>query len=376
MKTTGGSTTSSRPFRLLLTGGGTGGHLFPAIAAAEELCERMPGATVVFVGTRRKMDKSSLERYGYAVTSIYSYGLKGKSAVELIKAVAVLPLSLLQAMACILRFRPDVVLGVGGYVTGPVVAAARMLGRKTVIHEQNSIPGLANRKLGRMVDRVCISLPESANHFPAEKTVLTGNPVRKPLLELAGKPVSVASKSDLTLLILGGSQGAHRINELAVEAICDGAVPVSIKVIHQSGTADYDMVKKRYREHGISAEVQPFFQDMAAIYSKADLLVSRAGATTLAELAVLGKPAILVPYPHAADDHQHKNADYYVAGGGCLKFAEHELNSAILAKEIGQLAGNEKKRAAMADAMKKLAKPEAAASIVDECLESWSEKQR
>lgn len=376
MKTTGKLTTAGKPFRLLLTGGGTGGHLFPAIAAAEELRERVPGASVLFVGTRRKMDRSSLERYGYAVTSIYSYGLKGKSAKELVKAVAVLPLSLLQAMVCILKFRPDVVLGVGGYVTGPVVAAARVLGRRTVIHEQNSIPGLANRKLGRFADRVCISLPESANHFPAEKTVLTGNPVRKPILELAEEPDSEASKSTITLLILGGSQGAHGINERAVAAICGGGVTTSINVIHQSGTADYAMVKKRYEEGGISAEVKPFFQDMAAIYKKADLLVSRAGATTLAELAVLGKPAILVPYPHAADNHQHKNADYYVAGGGCLKFAEHELTAAILAQQIEQLAGNKKRRVAMADAMKKLAMPEAAARIVAECLEGWSAKKQ
>ena len=363
---------AEKPLRFLFTGGGTGGHLFPAIAAADELRSRMPEAIVMFIGTKRKMDTTSLKRYGFTVKCIYSYGLKGKNVLELVKAFVVLPLSFLQSVVCILQFRPDVVLGVGGYVTGAVIAAARVLGKKTVIHEQNSIPGLANRQLGHLAERICISLPQSAGYFPSTKTVLTGNPVRKPLLELAESAHPASGKNRekaLTILILGGSQGAHRLNELAASAICSLKLSVSLRVIHQTGAKDHEMVARQYQEHGIEADVKPFFHDMVEVYGKADFLVSRAGATTLAELAVLGKPAILIPYPHAADNHQQKNGEHYVVAGGCRLLVERELDSNTLAREIETLAGDEKKRQHMGQAMKKLAIPDAAARIVDICVE-------
>jgi UDP-N-acetylglucosamine--N-acetylmuramyl-(pentapeptide) pyrophosphoryl-undecaprenol N-acetylglucosamine transferase len=358
---------------MMLTGGGTGGHLFPAIATAEEMCARLPGTTILFVGTKRKMDKKSLSHYGYKVKSIYSYGLKGKNVIELIKAVAVLPLSLVQSLYCMLTFRPDVVFGVGGYVTGPVIVAARLLGKKTVIHEQNSVPGLANRKLGSWAGKICISLPESGKFFPDNKTVLTGNPVRKPILDLAleSNPEEMEDKP-VCILILGGSQGAHRLNELTAAAICDDQRLHNIQVIHQTGVTDCRVVREKYKRHKIAATVEPFFHDMVAVYRQADFLVSRAGATTLAELAVLGKPAILVPFPHAADNHQQKNATYYVEGGGCTVLLEKQLTSHALADEIAGLATDTKKREAMAAAMKKLGMPEAAAKIVDVCIENGS----
>ncbi len=366
-----------RPIRMLLTGGGTGGHLFPAIAAAEAMCTRRPGSKIMFVGTRRKMDSTSLAGYGYEVKSIHCFGLKGKRIPDLLKAVAVLPLSFIEAMARIITFRPDVVLGVGGYVTGPVIAAAKILGKKTVIHEQNSIPGLANRKLGRLADRICISIPASSSYFPEEKSIFTGNPVRKPIVELARKGVEGRKGGKFTLLVLGGSQGAHRVNELVMEAITSygGNFSRNIKVIHQTGEADYDLVVRRYNESKVDAIVQPFFQDMTHVYREADLLVSRAGATTLAELAVLGKPAILIPYPHAADNHQEKNADHYVGGGGCRKFAERELSGVILANQIEKILLNGEEREMMAVEMYKLGHPDAAEKIVDVCLENLTGKR-
>lgn len=360
----------ARPKRLLLTGGGTGGHLFPALAAAEEFCRRHTGAKVLFLGTRRKMDRTSLAQSGYDVKTIFCYGLKGKSVFEVIKAVTVLPLSFVQALLVIVRFRPNVVLGVGGYVTGPVIAAAKVLGKKTVIHEQNSIPGLANRKLGHLADRVCISLPQSAAYFPAGKTVLTGNPVRKNLLGLAAEGRASAAEGPKTLLVLGGSQGAHGINQRVVQALCEIGVSVPLEIIHQTGAADEEMVRSAYEKHGIEADVAAFFQDMASVYGKADLLVSRAGATTLAELAVLGKPAILIPFPFAADDHQQRNADYYVEGGGCVKLAEHEAGAERLAAAVEELLKDPARCQAMSRAMRKLAMPEAAAKIVDVCLDA------
>lgn len=191
------------PVRLMLTGGGTGGHLFPAIATAEALCRRLPGSEVLFVGTRRRMDRESLERYGYGTCSIHSKGLKGKNWLSLLQGLAVLPLSCLEAMYHILRFRPHLVIGVGGYVTGPVVLAAKLLGKPTLIHEQNSIPGLANRKLGALVTKICLSLPGSEKWFSGEKTVLTGNPVREAILTLAAKKKK-PKEGGTTLLVLGG----------------------------------------------------------------------------------------------------------------------------------------------------------------------------
>ena len=356
------------PVRLMLTGGGTGGHLFPAIATAVALCDRIPGSVVLFVGTKRKMDKASLTQYGYATCSIHSRGLKGKNLFSVLQGLLVLPISCLEAFYHILRFRPHLVVGVGGYVTGPVIAVARLLGKPTLIHEQNSVPGLANRKLGSLVSRVCLSLPGSERWFSGKKTVLTGNPVRKELLELA-KSNGADNKKKRTLLVLGGSLGAHRVNELVSGAFALGLPALkNVKVIHQTGPLDADMVKNKYRNNSIEATVAPFFKDMAAIYKEADLLVSRAGATTLAELAVLGKPAILIPYPYAADNHQEKNAEYYVQGGGAEMFVEKSLTIRILADQLVKLFEAPEKLKEMGIAMQERAFPKAAEQIVDECL--------
>ena len=362
--------------RILLTGGGTGGHLFPGIAAAQALVARRPGSEVLFVGTRRKIDRSSLERYGFAVKSIHCQGLKGKGLVALVQALAMLPLSFVEAAVHILRVRPDVVLGVGGYVTGPVVAMAKVFGIPAVIHEQNSIPGLANRKLGRLVDKICLSIPQSARFFPVANAVLTGNPVRRDILDLACENQTESPTTIPTVVVLGGSQGAHRINELASEAFVRyrKSNGIEVRVIHQTGSADEQMIQARYRDAGVDAVVAAFFGDMAAVYRQADLLVSRAGATTLAEIATLGKPAILIPYPYAADNHQEMNAQHYVLGGGALMFVERDLTSELLADTVMKVLMNSKRKQAMAAAMRRLAYLRAAEDITDVCLELASRK--
>ncbi len=361
---------SKQPIRLLITGGGTGGHLFPAIATAEAFCRRLPGTQVLFVGTRRKMDKSSLALHGFATRGIHCQGLKGKGVLALAQALILLPFSFMEALWHILRFSPHLVVGVGGYVTGPVVAAARILGRPTLIHEQNSVPGLANRKLGRVATRICLSLPGSDAFFPGGKTVLTGNPVRQQILDLAAK-TSRKIGERLTILILGGSLGAHRLNELVVEALTKhGALlPSTVQIIHQTGVADENMVRKAYEQAGIQATVASFFTDMAEVYDKCDLLVSRAGATTLAELAVLGKPAVLIPYPFAADDHQYRNGRYYADIGGAVVLVERELTGGKLAETLAGLAANPGRLAEMATAMRAMGRPDAAERIVESCLE-------
>ncbi len=357
------------PVRLMLTGGGTGGHLFPAIATAEALCRRLPGSEVLFVGTKRKMDRNSLAEYGYATSSIHCKGLKGKSYISLLQGLAVLPLSCLEAMYHILRFRPHLVVGVGGYVTGPVVAVAKLLGKPTLIHEQNAIPGLANRKLGSLVAKICLSLPGSEKWFSPEKAVLTGNPVRDAILTLAGKEKK-KKEGPLTLLVLGGSLGAHRVNELVIESFGLGLPGLQgVRVIHQTGPDDTEMVEASYRKNKIEATVSPFFRDMAEVYEKADLLISRAGATTLAEIAVLGKPALLIPYPYAADGHQEKNAEFYVQGGGAEMLVEKELTADLLGENLVRLLGDQQGLEAMGTAMRSRAFPEATEHIVDVCMD-------
>ncbi|SDP66529.1 undecaprenyldiphospho-muramoylpentapeptide beta-N-acetylglucosaminyltransferase [Desulforhopalus singaporensis] len=370
-------TRRDQQMRLLLTGGGTGGHLFPAVATAQAFRNRFPDCKVLFVGTNRKIDTNSLARYGFDSETVTCYGLKGKNIFQLIRAVATLPFAYMQALKIIRNFRPDVILGVGGYVTGPVVAAGKQMGIATVIHEQNSVPGLANRKLGKIADRVCLSLPGSGQLFDAEKIVYTGNPVRENILRLGG--VAQEKKGDKTcILVLGGSQGAHAINELVPRALA--LVPEKsrqhLKIIHQTGSRDAQMVEKAYRTLKIDVEVAPFFNDMEKVYRDADFLISRAGATTLSELAVLGKPAVLIPYPFAADNHQQKNADYYVQGGGAVLLPEAGLTPEKLAQAVQELLDNPKKREKMAASMKKLAFPDAPERIVACCLEEIARKRK
>lgn len=353
--------------RMIVTGGGTGGHLFPGIAVAEEMLRRFPRGRVLFVSTDRAIDNKTLAGRAFEKKAISCLPLKGKSLWATLRSVAQLPLSLWQALRIVRAFKPQLVLGVGGYVTGPVVLAARLMGVKTCIHEQNSIPGMANRMLGKIVDQVYISIPGSEDFFPGGKAVLTGNPVRAELLQEAGRQQEQTAAK--TVLVLGGSQGAHRVNALMVEAFAQGqssGEPVQIR--HQTGSSDEAWVREAYAAAGVTARVSPFISEMASAYREADLVVSRAGATTLAELAVLGKPAILIPYPYAADDHQTTNAAFLVRGGAALMFQERELDGAKLRGEILGLLSDAPRLQAMAARMKEFARPEATTAIAEKSI--------
>ncbi|MFH1215800.1 MAG: undecaprenyldiphospho-muramoylpentapeptide beta-N-acetylglucosaminyltransferase [Pseudomonadota bacterium] len=358
-----------REIRVIVSGGGTGGHLFPGIAVAEAIIERYPGSKVLFVGTGRPTDERVLAGKKFAKTSIRCMGLKGKSLLEKVAAMAQLPLATFAAMRLMRSFRPQIVLGVGGYVTGPVLLAARVLRIPTCIHEQNSVPGMANRKLGKMVDRVFLSIPGSERYFAPGKCVLTGNPLRGGLVAAASwaRP----EKKKTTLLVLGGSLGAHRVNTLMIEAVSillKNKTAAEIDLVHQTGPADEKMVGDSYRELGITADVAPFFDDMAKLYTRADLVVSRAGATSLAEMTLFGLPMILIPYPFAADDHQRKNGEYLVQGGAAQLFGQDELTGEKLAGAIGELICNKEKRKRMSRAAKEFARPDATGMIVEQCV--------
>ncbi|MBW2465775.1 MAG: undecaprenyldiphospho-muramoylpentapeptide beta-N-acetylglucosaminyltransferase, partial [Deltaproteobacteria bacterium] len=287
-----------------------------------------------------------------------------------LKALFHQPLAIWEAARIIRNFRPDLVFGVGGYVTGPVLLAARLSGVTTCIHEQNSIPGLANKILGYLADKIFVSLPGSEKYFPAGKTVLSGNPVRDNIVRAAQKSRFQTDRKTLTLLVLGGSQGARRLNSLMLEAAesCLAKISSPPFIIHQTGGHDEEQVRNKYAELGLKARVQAFFTDMAEIYSQADLIVSRAGATTLAELTVFHKPVILVPYPYAADNHQELNGKYLVEAGAGLMFRQEDLTGEKLGLEIKRILSDRKLLAEMGKNSGRISKPEATETIVNACI--------
>lgn len=356
--------------RIIITGGGTGGHLFPGIALAAALRRQFPGCEIMFIGTQRQLDRDALAGLNFQQEAISCMGLKGMGLAHRLRSIASLPKAVLEAARLIQRFQPALVFGVGGYVTGPVLLAARLLGVPACIHEQNAIPGLANRLTARFVSKVFVSIPGDYP-FPPKKIVVSGNPVRAEILAAAeSRQRQQDSGNPFTLLIMGGSLGAHRVNLLMLEAanILKEKITRPFRLIHQTGAADVEQVRAGYAAAGVQAEVSAFIKDMAAVYAQADLAVARAGATSLAELAVMGLPAVLIPYPHAADDHQAANASYYVAGGGAKMYREEGLNAAQLVTVVTELVKDGDKLAQMGTAMRRMAVQDAAEQILADCM--------
>ncbi len=358
---------NDRIMRLVITGGGTGGHLFPGIAVAEALMTELPGSEVLFVGTDRQVDNRVLGQRPFKTATLKCQGLKGKSISAVVAALIQLPMALLKAIAVLHKFKPDLVMGVGGYVTGPVVLAAKLLGIPSCVHEQNSVPGLANKLLGRFADRIFLSIPGSEVYFPSGRTVLTGNPVRTEILASQGRREETEGP---VLLVMGGSQGAHKLNSLVVDGLCRVAdeLPAGFKVIHQTGRIDEESVAKSYAAEGINSEAKAFIDDMADVYRQADLVVSRAGATSLAEICVLGKPSILIPFPYAADNHQEHNAMMVVNSGGAIMHLESELDSSELVTDVLRIISDPVTMKQMGVGAREVSFPEASSAIVKECL--------
>ncbi len=361
------SPVEKKPVRLVVTGGGTGGHLFPGIAVAEAIMAERSGGKVLFIGTDRQIDNQVLGQRPFMTASLKCQGLKGKSLSAILLALVQLPLALFKAGMILRGFKPDLVLGVGGYVTGPVVLAAKLLGIPTCIHEQNSVPGLANKMVGKFVDRIFLSIPGSEGFFPAGRALLTGNPVRREILASNDQP---PEKKGPILLVMGGSQGAHRLNVLVAAGLSGvkQELPDGFLVIHQTGRQDEQLVKDQYETAGIKAEVAPFLSDMAAVYRRVDLVVSRAGATSLAEICVLGKPSILIPYPYAADNHQEHNAMMVADRGGAIMRRESELESTVLVADILKIINDPEEMRRMGEKAREVSFPGAAELIVKECL--------
>jgi UDP-N-acetylglucosamine--N-acetylmuramyl-(pentapeptide) pyrophosphoryl-undecaprenol N-acetylglucosamine transferase len=363
----------------MIAGGGTGGHLFPGIALAEEVSTRHPANDVVFVGTRRGLEARVVPANGYKLETITSRGLKGMGLLRLLLGVLTLPLSFFESWWLLRRYKPDVVVGVGGYSSGPVVMAAWLSGVPTAVQEQNALPGATNKILGRFVKSVFLAFDEARRFFPAAKIHVIGNPIRRKLLDNYLRSSTPHEK--FTILVFGGSLGAKGLNSRVIDALAHlEDLKAELKFIHQTGKNDLDMVREGYRAKGFDADVLEFIDDMSGAYAQSELVICRAGATTLAELTVCKKAAILVPFPFATDDHQAVNGSALVNAGAAVMFREAELTGEKLAAEIRSLKSDGERRKKMERAAGMLGRPEAAKELADVCVDMmisrWGAKGR
>ena len=350
--------------KCVIAGGGTGGHLFPGMAIAEAFIEREMGNEVLFIGTERGIEARVLAGGKFPLKMIQAKPIKGRSLLGKLKAIWSLPMAVSEACSILKEDQPQIVLGVGGYASGPTLLAASLLGMKRAIHEQNVIPGMTNRILKWFSQQIFVSFEETKKYFPERKTFVTGNPIRKEILK--GRERKKGDR--FTLLIFGGSAGAHRINKAMMEALDPlREVKPSLKFIHQTGRDDLDFISKGYQEKGFDALVKPFFDDMATYYQRADLVICRSGASTVSELAVCGKAAILIPYPYAAHQHQLMNAQKLVELGAARMIVDDALSGPLLAQTILHLYFHPEEREKMEDKIQRVGRPRAAEEIVDRC---------
>src|SRR2546423_14391079 len=322
--------------RVLIAAGGTGGHIYPGIAVADEIMRRDPTAVVRFIGTAKGLENRLVPNAGFELSIIESSGLKNVGFGAKLRGLMLLPKSFFAARRIIRDFLPDVVLGAGGYVSGAVVMTASFMKLPTVLMDSNALPGWTNRRLARFADKAAVSFAEALPYFRG-KGVLTGNPVRSEFFEIAAKRHHTAQFS---LLVFGGSQGAHTINQAMIDALPHLASQKDrLRITHQTGTSDVEKIRSGYETASWNnrTEVRPYIDDMVSEFAEADLIISRAGATTTAELVAAGKAAIMIPFPLAADDHQRKNAEALQTAGAAHMILQQDLTGERLAAEIAAL---------------------------------------
>ena len=354
--------------KIIIAGGGTGGHLFPGIALAEAFTARDSENKVLFVGSGRPFEKSVLSKTAFSYKSIPSEGLKGRGIKNQIRAISKLPYGIIASLGILRRFKADIVISVGGYSAGPVAAAAWLMGIKIVLQEQNILMGITHRILSRFADRIYVSFADTAAQSDPKKVRFTGNPVRR---EFRNSGAVRTSDKPFTVLIIGGSQGAAAINTAVTDAITCLKEKDNIFFIHQTGEQDEAQVKDRYLKNGFACTVKAFFHDMAQQYRKADLVICRAGATTVAEVTALGKSVIFIPYPFAADNHQVLNALSLTRAGAAEMILQENLSGRILAERIGYYASNRDALEKMSVAAKSLGRSDAADVIVADCYQNY-----
>ena len=350
--------------RVLIAAGGTGGHIYPGVAVAKEVMRRDPESVVRFVGTARGLETRLVPQAGFELSLIESAGLKNVGAAARLRGLALLPKSFIAARRLIREFRPDVVVGAGGYVSGPVLLTAALMRVRTLVMESNALPGFTNRRLALFTDAAAVAFEESLPFFRG-KGVVTGNPVRREFFEIPSKRRETGRFS---LLVFGGSQGARAINEAMFAALphLDAHRDV-LNVVHQTGEADFERVREGYRDAGWGerADVRKYLDDMVSHFAATDLVLCRAGATTTAELIAAGKASVMVPFPFAADDHQRKNAEALERAGASRMVLQQDATGERLAREIDALVRDPQRVTRMEEASRKLARGDAAATTVD-----------
>ena len=361
----------SKTLRIVIAGGGTGGHLFPGVAIAQEFMTRNSQNEIIFVSTGNALEKRILSKLNFALECISVEGIKGRGLWNQIKSICKLPRGIAGAVRILSRFKPDLIVGLGSYSAGPVVLAGRLLGIKIVLHEQNLLPGITNRILARFADMIFVSFEDTQKHVASRKTKYTGNPVRQDILNSRLHPDARDNAADgqkpFTVLIIGGSQGAHTINETVTEALDLLQIKDGLNFVHQTGAADEKLVQDAYQRHNVNSIVRAFFDDMAELYKNADLIICRAGATTVAEITAIGKAAIFIPFPYAADNHQVFNAESLSNNGAAEMILEKDLNAQILSEKIEYYASHPEVVSDMVLKAREFGNPDAARDIVDEC---------
>ncbi|HYC88853.1 MAG TPA: undecaprenyldiphospho-muramoylpentapeptide beta-N-acetylglucosaminyltransferase [Thermoanaerobaculia bacterium] len=353
---------------LMVAGGGTGGHIYPAIAIAREYLARDAARGVVFVGTERGLEKTIVPKAGFPLEFIDVGGLKGKGGLDLVKNVFRVPKGFIQAWKLIGRHKPSVVLGVGGYSSGPVLLAAKLRGVPTIVHEANAFPGLANRTLARFVTTVAVAFEEAGPRMKRKDAVVTGNPIRKEFFDAGTARNQQPATSNKKLVLFGGSQGSRILNDTMAGALLFLARHKdTLEIVHQTGPNELEKVRAAYRTSAFAgtARVVPYLDPIVDEIASADVVVSRAGAMTIGELAAIGRAAILVPFAAATNNHQELNARVVERAGGAVVITEKELSPERLAGAIGEILADPSRAARMGAAAKTLAMPQATKTIVD-----------
>jgi UDP-N-acetylglucosamine--N-acetylmuramyl-(pentapeptide) pyrophosphoryl-undecaprenol N-acetylglucosamine transferase len=354
-----------------MAGGGTGGHLFPGVAIAQEFRARNSQNEIIFISTGNPLEKRILSKMNFALECISVEGIKGRGLWNQVKSMSKLPAGMVGAFRILGRFKPDLIVGLGSYSAGPVVLAARLLGKKIVLHEQNLLPGITNRILARFADMIFVSFEDTKAQIASRKALFSGNPVRQDILNGSKhhnhENSTKSGQKPFTILIIGGSQGAHQINVTVADALKHLHQTDDLHFVHQTGAADEKMVTDSYSQQNVRSTVQAFFDDMAELYQNADLIICRAGATTVAEITAIGKAVIFVPFPFAADNHQVFNAQSLSNTGAAEMILEKDLSAEILGEKIEYYASHPEALADMALKAKKHGNPNAARDIVDHC---------
>lgn len=355
--------------KFILSGGGTGGHIYPAVAIANELKLRFPDAEFLFVGAQDKMEMQKVPQAGYAIKGLWIAGLQRKLTLQNLMFPLKLMSSLWKARGIVREFKPDVVIGTGGFASGPTLQAAGAMGIPTVVQEQNSYPGITNKMLAKKAAKICVAYEGLERFFPKDKIVFTGNPVRQDLIAMHGHKAQAVEYFKLdpnkkTLLVLGGSLGSRRINQLIAKEVVNIAAQ-GVQVIWQCGKFYYE----EYRHFGDKENIQvmAFIDRMDLVYAAADIVISRAGASSVSELCLVGKPVIFIPSPNVAEDHQTKNAKAIVDKGGAILLKESELDTQF-ESVFNNLLNDENKQHELGENILKLAKPNATKEIVDEIV--------